>query len=471
MPEKRNSASDLFTMSFGMAVTGPSAAGKRGEVQWKDVEPFEEILRSGSSRLAEGASRGEEGLGWKTLPGRNIEPVEETARWLSEFDSLVQIGIGGSALGNQMLHGALLPPYWNELPRAKRNAPRFFLSDNVDPRDNHGIWNLLEPEKSVFVVISKSGSTAETMANFLFFWDRLKVELGPKRAAERVVVITDEKQGVLRPFADEIGCRSLVLPSDVGGRFSVLSAVGLLSASALGISAKELLKGAGEMEEKLSARKTLQTNPAWLLAALSVVHYRKGRNMTVMMPYEDGLERFSEWYAQLWGESLGKNGSGSTPVKALGAIDQHSQIQLYTDGPDDKLFTVITTSDGEEDIIIPETEEKSLMSLSYLFGQSMNSLRRYEALSTIAALAKTGKPVISLKLPGIDARRLGGLIQFYENVTALTGYILDVNPFDQPGVEQGKNYTYGLMGRPDYSSQALEVTELAEELSLQQITL
>ena len=471
MPEKRNSASDLFTISFGMAVSDPSSAGMSGAAEWTDVAPFEEILRAGSLRLSEGASRGEEGLGWKTLPWKNIGPVEETARWLSEFGSIVQIGIGGSALGNQMLHGALLPPYWNELPRSKRGAPRFFLSDNVDPRDNHGVWNLIEAEKTAFVVISKSGSTAETMANFLFFWDRLKVELGPKRAAERVVVITDEKQGALRPFAEEIGCRSLVLPSDVGGRFSVLSPVGLLSASALGISAPKLLQGAAELEEKLSSRTTLQTNPAWLLAALSVVHYRKGRSMTVMMPYEDALDRFSEWYAQLWGESLGKNGSGSTPVKALGAIDQHSQIQLYTDGPDDKLFTVISTSDGEEDIIIPETEEKSLMGLSYLFGQSMNSLRRYEALSTMAALAKTGKPVISLKLPEIDPRRLGALIQFYENVTALTGYILDVNPFDQPGVEQGKNYTYGLMGRPNYSSQALEVTELAEELSLQQITL
>ncbi len=257
----------------------------------------------------------------------------------------------------------------------------------------------------------------------------------------------------------------------MGGRFSVLSPVGLLSAVALGIPAAKLLDGAADMDRKLAERDTVRENPAWLLAALSVAHYRQGRNMTVLMPYEDALERFCEWFAQLWGESLGKNGTGSTPVRALGAIDQHSQIQLYTEGPDDKLFTVMTVADPSEEITIPETDEKALVSLSYLFGQSMNSLRRYEALSTAAAIAKSGKPVVSIEIPKLDERRLGAMIQFYEHVTALAGYLLDVNPFDQPGVEQGKNYTYGLMGRPNYSAQALEVTELAEKLSLREVSL
>ena len=285
------------------------------------------------------------------------------------------------------------------------------------------------------------------------------------------MVITDEEKGVLRPFADEIGCRRLALPSDVGGRFSVLSSVGLLSALALGIDAKKLLAGAAEMDEKLTQRTTVLDNPAWLLAALSVAHYRLGRNMTVMMPYEDSLEKFCEWFAQLWGESLGKDGEGSTPVRALGTIDQHSQIQLYTEGPDDKLFTILTVAEPEEDITIAETEEGALVPLAYLFGQSMNSLRHYEALSTAAAIVKSGKPVVTLEIPMLDERRLGALIQFYEHVTALSGFLLNVNPFDQPGVEQGKNYTYGLMGRPSFSSQALEVTELAELLSHRDITL
>ncbi len=465
------SGSDLLTVSFGMAVDdGANSASSRG-VSAESLKECGDILAKGDAWLREGRAERRDGVGWLALPYRDISDIEEAAEWLRGFTAVVQAGIGGSALGNLMVHGALLPPYWNELPEAKRGGPRFYLADNVDPRDNRTVWNLIEPEKTAFIVISKSGSTAETMANFLFFWDRLKVELGPKRAAEHVLVITDEEKGVLKPFADEIGCRRLVLPSDVGGRFSVLSSVGLLSACALGLDGKKLLAGAAEMDEQLARRTSLFENPAWLLSALSVTHYRRGRNMTVMMPYEDALERFCEWFAQLWGESLGKNGVGSTPVRALGAIDQHSQIQLYTEGPDDKLFTIITVSEPEEDILIPETEEQSLVPLGYLFGQSMNSLRRYEALSTAAAVAKGGKPVVTIEIPRLDERRLGALIQFYEHVTALTGYVLDVNPFDQPGVEQGKNYTYGLMGRPNYSAQALEVTELAEKLSLREVSL
>ncbi len=462
--------SELLTVSFGMALDNDPEVDSPSVIE-ESLHEFEEALIRADECLRKGCAEGQEGMGWISLPYRDIGDIEEAAEWLRGFDAIVQAGIGGSALGNLMLHGALLPPYWNETPPEKRGGPRFFLADNVDPRDNRKIWNLIAPERTAFIVISKSGSTAETMANFLFFWDRLKVELGPLKAAEHVMVITDEEKGVLRPFADEIGCRRLALPSDVGGRFSVLSSVGLLSALALGIDAKKLLAGAAEMDEKLTQRTTVLDNPAWLLAALSVAHYRLGRNMTVMMPYEDSLEKFCEWFAQLWGESLGKDGEGSTPVRALGTIDQHSQIQLYTEGPDDKLFTILTVAEPEEDITIAETEEGALVPLAYLFGQSMNSLRHYEALSTAAAIVKSGKPVVTLEIPMLDERRLGALIQFYEHVTALSGFLLNVNPFDQPGVEQGKNYTYGLMGRPSFSSQALEVTELAELLSHRDITL
>ncbi|MGI6782593.1 MAG: glucose-6-phosphate isomerase [Aminivibrio sp.] len=465
MPQENNRDAGLLKISYGMA-----AGGGASGVTARALEECGELLAGGDDHLRRSAAEGRDGVGWINLPGKDVADVEEAGKWISGFGAMVQAGIGGSALGNLMLHGALLPPYWNELPREKRGGPRFYMADNVDPADNRMIWNLIDPADTVFTVISKSGSTAETMANFLFFWDRLKVELGPEKAAERVVVVTDEKTGVLRPFADEIGCRRLVLPADVGGRFSVLSPVGLLSAAALGIDIKKLLGGAAEMDGILASKKTVTDNPAWLMAALSVAHYRQGRNMTVLMPYEDALERFCEWFAQLWGESLGKNGMGSTPVRALGAIDQHSQIQLYTEGPDDKFFTVMTVAEPAEEITIPETEEGALASLSYLFGQSMNSLRRYEALSTAAAIGKSGKPVVTMELPVLDERRLGGLIQFYEYFTALAGWALDVNPFDQPGVERGKNYTYGLMGRENYSDQALEVTDLAEKLSMREVS-
>lgn len=461
----------LLKLSYGMAVAEGGESAPPGAVDPEVLQGLEDILRRGEGLLRKSAAEGGDGVGWLNLPRRDIGPVEETAEWISGFDAMVQVGIGGSALGNLMLHGALLPPYWNELPRSKRQGPRFYMADNVDPADNRMIWDLIDPENTVFAVISKSGSTAETMANFLFFWGRLKEELGPEKAADRVVVITDEEKGVLRPFADEIGCRSLVLPADVGGRFSVLSPVGLLSAIALGIDGRKLLYGAAEMDEKLSLSDSVYDNPAWLLASLSVAHLRRGRNMTVLMPYEDALERFCEWFAQLWGESLGKGGRGSTPVRALGAIDQHSQIQLYTDGPDDKLFTLMSVGESKDEIIIPPTGEKALGGLAYLFGQSMNSLRRYEALATAAALGKAGKPVVFIEIPRLDERRLGALIQLFEHATALAGYLLDVNPFDQPGVEQGKDYTYGFMGRSGYEGEAAEAAEMAERLSLKEITL
>ncbi|MDI9388528.1 MAG: glucose-6-phosphate isomerase [Synergistota bacterium] len=469
MTKETRSVAGLLNVSFGMALDDGGVPGDRG-VDARMLSGYEELLANADRCLRKGCADKQEGMGWLSLPYADISEILEAAEWLRGFDAVVQAGIGGSALGNLMLHGALLPPYWNEIPAAKRGGPRFYLSDNVDPRDNMTVWKLIDPDRTAFIVISKSGSTAETMANFLFFWDRLKVELGPRRAAEHVLVVTDEEKGVLRPFADEIGCRRLVLPADVGGRFSVLSSVGLLSAGALGIDVRKLLAGAAEMDKKLSGLASILENPAWLLSALSVAHYRQGRNMTVMMPYEDALEKFCEWFSQLWGESLGKDGEGSTPVRALGAIDQHSQIQLYTEGPDDKLFTIITVSEPDEDVTIPETEERALVPLSYLFGQSMNSLRRYEALSTAAAIVKSGKPVLTIEIPRMDERRLGALIQLYEHMTALSGFLLNVNPFDQPGVEQGKNYTYGLMGRASYSSQALEVTQLADRLSMREVS-
>ena len=447
----------LISLSFGAAFID--------DVSLSDVESLCEKFKNGDNWLRENAARRSEGFGWLNLPSEKVDEIRALSRWLATRDSIVQIGIGGSALGNLMLNNALLPPYWNELPEKTRNAPRFFMSDNVDPVDNRAIWNLLNPDSTAFIVVSKSGATAETMANFLFFWERLRDKIGESAARERVIVITDKDKGILRPFVDEIGCKSLILPEDVGGRFSVLTSVGLLSGWALGIDCDSLLRGAGAMDKLIASNGEVLNNPAWILSGLSFLHSKKSRNMSVLMPYVDSLERFCEWYAQLWGESVGKNGKGTTPIRALGAIDQHSQVQLYTEGPDDKLFTIITVENYSTDITIPVAPQKSLEKLSYLFGKSMNNLRNSEALSTAAALVKAKRPVLLLKIPKLDAYHLGALIQFYEYVTGMTGWLLEIDPFNQPGVEQGKNYTYGLMGRAGYENQADEVNELSALIS------
>jgi glucose-6-phosphate isomerase len=225
-----------------------------------------------------------------------------------------------------------------------------------------------------------------------------------------------------------------------------------------------LLKGARSAMEKITKPGALFERPCHLLSALSWLHGGKGRTLDVLMPYSDRLSDFVEWYAQLWAESIGKEGKGFTPVRALGAVDQHSQVQLYTEGPDDKLFTLIDVQNRSKDIDIPLTGMDSLSPLAYMGKGSMNRMISHEARSTAAAILKSGKPVLWIELPRIDEEVMGALIFFYQYATALTGYLLSIDPFDQPGVEQGKKYTYGLMGREGYSEHAAEVGEIFRQV-------
>jgi glucose-6-phosphate isomerase len=415
---------------------------------------LETPLGNVQANLEKGAQEQRDGFGWVLLPEENPDAVIETAKRLKDYDAVVQIGIGGSALGNLMLQNALVHPYYNELSRQERGGPRFYVADNADPEGTAAIWDMIDPERTAFVVVSKSGTTAETMANFLWFWDRLREKAGCG-AAKQVTVVTDPEKGILRAFAKETGCHALPIPPGVGGRYSVLSAVGLLSAKCQGIDVQDLLEGASVMRNRILTEEHLSTNPAWILAACGLTHMKTGRNMIVLMPYADSLRDFTEWFAQLWAESLGKNGQGSTPVRALGAIDQHSQVQLYTSGPDDKLFLLMSV-DERSPMFLPECHESSLEPLSYLSDKTMGGMLNSEALATTASLIKAKRPVLWMRVPKLDAYRLGGLIYLFEYATALTGGLMGINPFDQPGVEQGKRYTYGLMGEKGFEEDARE---------------
>lgn len=424
-----------------------------------ELLPLEEPLRRVDALIRERAALGVTGYGWIGLPYRNIERVREAAEKIAGFDSIVQIGIGGSALGNLMLNNAFLHPYHNELTREERNAPRFYMADNPDPDCLASICDCIDPERTAFIVASKSGSTAETIALFLWFFNALSEKVGREEALHRFAFITDPDKGVLRSLSSGGALAALDVPQDVGGRFSVFSPVGLLSALALGMPVDEMLEGARLMDAQLQKARGLWENPAWILAALHAVHFGKGRPMAVTMPYCDRLERFAEWHAQLWGESLGKSGKGSTPVRALGAIDQHSQVQLYVGGPDDKLYTLIDVERKPTETKIPLVAVEALAPVAYLGGHGFSELLSVEARSTAAALLKAGRPVIWLELPKLDGVHLGAMVFLYEMVTALTGFLLDVDPFDQPGVEQGKRYTYGLMGREGYAGDAEEASK------------
>lgn len=442
--------SELMAIALGGALRGD-------DVSKKDLELLEPQLKHADEWLRSGCERDEDGFGWLKLPYQDITQVLEVSHWLSRFDALIQIGIGGSALGNRMLHGALLPPYYNEFSREERHGPRFYLMENLDSRNVLAIWELIDPSKTAFVVVSKSGQTTETAVQFLWAWQKM-TDLFGESAKDHFVVVTDPHSGILRRFADEVGCRSLPIPQSVGGRYSVLSPVGLLSAATLDIEVESLLKGAQEMDLRLSTANSLFENPAWLLAGLHYLHSVRGRNMTVLMPYADALKDFTEWFAQLWAESLGKGGKGSTPIRALGAVDQHSQLQLYSEGPDDKLFTLLEVRETLGDLSIPfGCEEKSLKDFSYLKGQKLGDILNEEAKATAAALAKAGRPVIWMELPRLEEHNLGALIFLWEYVTALCGALYGVNPFDQPGVEQSKRYAYGLLGRKGFEDEARDV--------------
>lgn len=439
---------------------GASVSAKDGSAFATHFDAVRSSAVDAAKWISENASKGTSGFGWFDLPSQDVSSVEETASWLAGCDAIVHVGIGGSALGNLMLHQALLPMYFNEDPRDAngKRRPAFYLADNPDPDKALAIYERVKGKKVALVGVSKSGSTAETMSQFLWFRSMLERDKGGSIDKD-ILVITDPKGGVFRKFASALGCRSLVIPPSVGGRYSVLTPCGLVTAAALGADIRSLLAGAQEMKDHISSCAP-ENDPAIRLAAHHTFHAKHGRSMAVMMPYANRLETFAEWFAQLWGESLGKDGLGTTPVRALGAIDQHSQVQLYTAGPDDKFYTLIDAGPRREEITLPEIKEESLSSLSYLTGQKMGEMLRCEARSTAAALVKADRPTFWVSLDEVSPRTIGALVFYFEYVTAMTGRMMGIDPFDQPGVEQGKKYTYGMMGRDGFSADAKEADEL-----------
>jgi glucose-6-phosphate isomerase len=449
---------------FGAAAGGGDGAAKLERF----LSDCGDSLTEPAGWVKKNAEKNESGFGWYGLPDADIGGVLAAAEWLKGYDAIIHVGIGGSALGNLMLHQALLPMYFNESSAGERR-PRFYLADNPDPEKASAIWERVRGSKAALIGVSKSGATAETMSQFLWFRSRMLEEPGGN-VGEDTLVITDPKGGVFRTFAEATGCKSLEIPPSVGGRYSVLSPSGLVTAAALGADITKLLAGASRMRDFLDGKNDINENPALYLAAVHRFHEISGRPMAVLMPYSNRLEIFAEWFAQLWGESIGKDGVGTTPLRALGAVDQHSQVQLYTAGPDDKLYTLINVRSRREEVKIPAVEDKSLSSLSYLSGRKLGEMLGFEAKSTAAALVKAGRPVVWMDIEKLDEHSMGAVVFFYEYVTAITGHIMGINPFDQPGVEQGKRYTYGFMGRNGYDEDAKEASSFFAKIEEKNIT-
>ncbi|MBD3166253.1 glucose-6-phosphate isomerase [bacterium] len=390
-----------------------------------------------------------------------IEEYAEKVR--GRFKNLVLIGIGGSALGPIALADALLPLNWNHLSDEERKAPRFFVPDNPDPEYLGAVMEVCPPEDTLYNIVTKSGGTAETMAAYLAVMTPLKEAL-PEEWREHLVFTTDPSKGNLRKIARNEGITAFSIPSGVGGRFSVMTSVGLLPAALLGINIRDLLAGAAEQSEKVFNRE-FETNPSAAYAALQyLAHTQRGARMHVMMPYANSLYRVADWFRQLWAESLGKRmnlqgevvNTGPTPIAALGATDQHSQVQLYVEGPHDKTFTFVVPRNFRRKVHCGK-HHSDIESVDYLAGLDVGVLLRAEAEATQRALTAAHRPNMTFVLEEIAPDTIGELLYLLEAATLVAGGLYEVNPLDQPGVEAGKVATYALLGRSGYEDHRAEI--------------
>jgi len=429
---------------------------------------FEELAQKTLPAIAECNKQRAEGvIPYRDLPYNEEYPVSVkavAAEIKDDCENFVVLGIGGSALGNIALQTALNPYMYNLDPN-QRKGPRLFVFDNVDPMQLGSFlqWIGDKLDRTIFNVISKSGRTAETAAQFLVIRQLLLEKLGEDGFRKQVIATTDANAGTMRKIADDAKLRTLVVPDGVGGRFSVLSPVGLLSAAVCGIDIDALLDGARQMDQRCSTEDFF-ANPAAINAAVNWHYYNRQKPISVMMPYSYALKDLSDWYRQLWAESLGKTHDrqgnkvfvGPTPVKALGTTDQHSQVQLYREGPNDKLFTFLQVKEFQQDVTIGDYPQVA-PELEYLAGQKMSKLFNSEKLATEYALLHDKRPCLTVLFDRIAPSTIGQFIYLFEVTTSITGLLFNIDAYDQPAVELGKEATFALMGRKDFA-------ELAEKI-------
>ncbi|MBN2425729.1 MAG: glucose-6-phosphate isomerase [Calditrichaceae bacterium] len=435
-----------------------------GHEQGIKLADFERILERGGKIQNDLRQRAENGeIGFYKLPYSEdlAEEIETYAALVRErYDYYIHNGIGGSALGPIALHTSLRSAHYN-----MKSSPKMFFPDNIDPDWINELLDQIDVSKTLFHIVSKSGETAETAATTLFFMKYLKEKLGDN-FYKNILFTTDPVKGLLNQIAREYPIKCFRIPPDVGGRFSVLSPVGLVSAAISGINIKELLAGAREMSV-ICDNSDLMKNPAFIFAAIHYMYMKRGKNISVMMPYSNKLRDMADWYCQLWAESLGKRFDvsgelvevGQTPVKALGATDQHSQIQLYVEGPNDKIITFLEVESFSNNIPL-NNYFTYINEFDYFKNRSLGELLNNEKKATELALTNNHRPNLTIKFPEVNEKSIGAFFFLLEAATAFAGGLLNINAFDQPGVEEGKIATYALMGRSGYETKRKEIETL-----------
>jgi glucose-6-phosphate isomerase len=387
-------------------------------------------------------------LDFINLPYQELSQIKELGKRAKDYEYFVLLGIGGSALGPRVILESLSPMH------NLKKKPKVFIYDNVDPLTFKNIIEVVDLKRTLINVISKSGSTSETLASFLIFWKMIRDR--KLNLKEHFVFTTDPEKGNLRRLAQEYEIPSLSIPKNVVGRYSVLSPVGLFIAETLGIKSEELLEGAREVSEKTFNEKINENPMACLASCLYLMDKTKGRKILVFLPYSDRLKALSEWFCQLWAESLGKEEKGTTPYPSLGTTDQHSQLQMWIEGPEDKLILFVSVERHNCQEEIPE-EFHDIEGLRFLGGHTLEELINTEQLATEMALWMHKKPNAKIILPKINPYSIGQIFQFLQIVTAMTGLLYRINPFNQPGVELGKRLTYGAMGKRGFETEGEDV--------------
>jgi len=410
--------------------------------------------------LYKGTGKGNDYLGWLHLPSeiteKQLDQIEEAAATLKGLtDLLVVVGIGGSYLGARAVNDALAHNF-SHLLKDQKHPQMLFAGHNIGEDYMHELLELLEEYSYSVVVISKSGTTTEPALAFRLLKEHLEQKVGKEESRKRIIAVTDSSKGALRQLAEDEAYRSFVIPDNVGGRFSVFTPVGLIPLSICGVDIRQLVNGAREMSHMCSPDIPFKENPAALYAATRNALYRSGKKIEILVNYQNKLHYVSEWWKQLYGESEGKEGSGIFPASVDNSSDLHSMGQYIQEGERMLFETVISVENSDHQVSIPG-DRANLDELNYLAGKNIDHVNKMAELGTILAHLDGGVPNIRISVPRIDAYYLGQLLYFFENACGISGYMLGINPFNQPGVEAYKKNMFALLEKPGFEEETARI--------------
>lgn len=431
-----------------------------GFVPQEDVYGLSSKAIEYARALEKKTGKGNDFLGWVNLPSSindaELQDIEKTSALIGkQIDAVVVIGIGGSYLGTRAVSETLSHTFL-QLKKERKHPIILYAGHNIGEDYLNELVEILDHMKYAIVVISKSGTTTEPAIAFRILKNHLEKKVGRTAAKDLIVAVTDSNRGALRVTATQEGYKTYVIPDDVGGRYSVLTPVGLVPLAIAGFDIRALVKGARDMEKTTSSSTPFEQNPACLYAAARTMLYRSGKKIEILANFENKLHFLAEWWKQLYGESEGKEGKGIFPASVDFSADLHSMGQYIQEGERLLLETVISVSETKTRLIIPKDKE-DLDGLNYIAGKQVDAVNKMAELGTMLAHVDGGVPNIRIELPKLNEYYLGQLMYFFEKACGISGYLLGVNPFDQPGVEAYKKNMFALLEKRGYEEETKKI--------------